>query len=71
MIGVAVLPLREIKGLNTFSTCVLGRSLFMNEQGWTILRILSQRSNDELARDFVMLKFDRRHDDELADMQTK
>ncbi|XP_066936950.1 protein unc-13 homolog B-like isoform X2 [Clytia hemisphaerica] len=65
LIGVAVLPLRDINSTGSFSTCVLGRSLFLNDLGWTILRILSQRSNDELARDFVMLKFDRRYDLEM------
>ena len=67
LIGVAVLPIRDICSTGSFASwCVLGRSLYMNDTGWTILRILSQRSNDELARDFVMLKFDRRIDSEIA-----
>ena len=66
LIGVAVLPIRDINNTGSFASWfALGRSLFITENGWAILRILSQRSNDELARDFVMLKFDRRMDNDL------
>ena len=34
----------------------LGRRLYIDETGFILLRILSQRQNDEIAKEFVKLK---------------
>ena len=74
LIGLTVLQLRDLTastdtlGLGTSGACAcwcaLGRHLYLDETGWTILRILSQRPSDEVAREFVRLKSESRgHDD--------
>ena len=66
LIGVTVMQLRDIieKG-SCACWCSLGKRVHLDETGWTVLRILSQRSNDEVAKEFVKLKSEVRHLEEL------
>ncbi|XP_019626784.1 PREDICTED: protein unc-13 homolog B-like isoform X3 [Branchiostoma belcheri] len=67
LIGVAVMQLRDIVEAGSCACwCALGRNVHLDETGWTILRILSQRSNDEVAKEFVKLKSETRSDMELG-----
>jgi len=57
LIGVAIMQIRDIgEQRGCACWCSLGRGVHMNETGWTILRILSQRNTDEVAKQFVQLK---------------
>ncbi|XP_048250528.1 protein unc-13 homolog B-like isoform X1 [Haliotis rufescens] len=67
LIGVAVMQLRDIVEQGSCACwCSLGRQMQLNETGWTILRILSQRTNDEVAKEFVKLKSECRHAEEMT-----
>ncbi|XP_037809851.1 LOW QUALITY PROTEIN: mucin-4-like [Lucilia sericata] len=57
LVGVAVIPLKDILEKGSVACWLpLQRRIHMDETGWTILRILSQRNNDEVAKEFVKLK---------------
>ncbi|KAH9369805.1 hypothetical protein HPB48_011647 [Haemaphysalis longicornis] len=66
LVGVAVMQLRDIMEQGSCACWLpLGRRIHMDETGWTVLRILSQRSNDEVAKEFVRLKSEMRTDENI------
>ncbi|OWA53454.1 Protein unc-13-like protein B [Hypsibius exemplaris] len=66
LVGMAVLQLKDIVDQGSCACwCPLAKRLQLNDTGWTILRILAQRNNDDVARDFVKLKSDTRQEAEI------
>ncbi|CAF0782212.1 unnamed protein product [Didymodactylos carnosus] len=66
LIGMNVIKLSTVVEQGSWSSWVpLGSRVNFDDTGLTILRILSHRTNDELAREFVQLKSARRHKEEV------
>uniref|UniRef100_A0A8C1S7T3 Unc-13 homolog Ba (C. elegans) n=1 Tax=Cyprinus carpio TaxID=7962 RepID=A0A8C1S7T3_CYPCA len=61
VVGIAVLQLRDVADRKScVCWCPLGPRINTDETGTTALRILSQRSADEVAKEFVKLKSETR-----------
>uniref|UniRef100_A0A8C7JEQ0 Unc-13 homolog Ba (C. elegans) n=1 Tax=Oncorhynchus kisutch TaxID=8019 RepID=A0A8C7JEQ0_ONCKI len=61
VVGVAVVQLRDVADRKScVCWCPLGGTIQKDETGVTVMRILSQRAADEVAKDFVKLKAETR-----------
>ena len=66
LLGTTILQLSQVVPLASCACCCpLGRSLTLDNIGATIVRILAQRSTEEVAQEFVHLKMTER--DVVAD----
>ncbi|XP_062337375.1 protein unc-13 homolog A-like isoform X2 [Osmerus eperlanus] len=64
-VGMALIQMKDMVSRGS-ATCwmPLGKRVHMDETGLTVLRILSQRNNDDVAKEFVKLKSDQRSAEE-------
>lgn len=61
VVGVAVVQLRDVANRKScVCWCPLGPRIHTDETGTTVMRILSQRPSDEVAKEFVKLKSESR-----------
>jgi hypothetical protein len=66
LIGLNVIKLTQVCEQGSWSSWIpLGARFNFDNTGLAILRILSHRTNDELAREFVTLKCARRQKDDV------
>uniref|UniRef100_A0A4W5MGG6 Unc-13 homolog A n=1 Tax=Hucho hucho TaxID=62062 RepID=A0A4W5MGG6_9TELE len=65
LVGMALMQLKDMASRGSMTCWLpLGKRVHMDETGLTVLRILSQRNNDDVAKEFVKLKSDQRSAEE-------